>query len=487
MKSEIAIKAVKLPKELSDALFIAEPSDSLDLLGFSADELNYIQEKRKEDKRFIVLHSLSNIKAIYFPDPKADLSKQKETLRIECAGLTKKINANKSNAITVIANGHDALALAGAEGLALANYQFLRYFSDADKKQNSLKIIEIAGECSQQDLLSAESAILGNFRARDLVNEPPVFLTATEYSHQIKILGKEAGFKVEVFEKAKIQSLKMGGLLGVNKGSQDPPTFNILEYKPTGAVNKKPIVLVGKGVVMDTGGLSLKPTPSSMDYMKSDMAGSAAVVGAMYAASRAKLPVHVVGLIPATDNRPGENAIVPGDVITMYNGMTVEVLNTDAEGRLILADALTYAQKYKPELVIDLATLTGAAARAIGDQAMVSMCTAPQFTHDQLSACGFDTYERLAQFPFWDEYNEMIKSSIADIKNIGGPEAGMITAGKFLEYFTKDSKKQQAYPWIHLDIAGVAYTHSDKNYRGNGGTGVGVRLLFEYLRRRIQE
>lgn len=484
MRSEIIIKAVKLPKELSHTLFVASEKDNLSALGFTAEEQRYISIRKKAEERFITLQQLDNLKAIYFPDTKSSLAKQRETARIEGAGFCKKLNALKAKSVAVVANGHDSIALSMAEGLALANYQFLNYFSESSKKRNSLETIEYAGEADGDDLRALESVILGTYRARDLVNEPPVTLTATTYSKRLVELGKEVGFKVEVFAKTKIESLKMGGLLAVNKGSQDPPTFNILEYKSARAVNKKPIVLVGKGVVMDTGGLSLKPTPSSMDYMKSDMAGSAAVAGCLYATSRAKLPLHIIGLIPATDNRPGENAIVPGDVITISNGLTVEILNTDAEGRLILADALVYAQNYNPELVIDLATLTGAAARAIGDQAMVSMGTAPDEIHHALEDCGYATYERLARFPFWDEYNEMIKSTIADIKNIGGPDAGMITAGKFLEYFTQDGKKKQAYPWIHLDIAGVAYTHAEKNYRGNGGTGVGVRLLFEFLQHR---
>jgi leucyl aminopeptidase len=183
-----------------------------------------------------------------------------------------------------------------------------------------------------------------------------------------------------VFNKAKITSLKMGGLLSVNLGSMEPPTFSIMEYKPRNAKNKQPVILVGKGVVYDTGGLSLKPTPNSMDMMKCDMAGSAAVAGTMYAIAKAKLPVHVIGLVPATDNRPGENAYVPGDVITMYNGLTVEMLNADAEGRMILADALAYAQKYNPKLVIDLATLTGAAVAAIGTSGIVAMGTADEST-----------------------------------------------------------------------------------------------------------
>ena len=242
----------------------------------------------------------------------------------------------------------------------------------------------------------------------------------------------------------------MGGVLAVNSGSFTDPSFSILEWKPANAVNEQPIVLVGKGIVYDTGGLSLKPTPNSMDLMKSDMAGSAAVIGGIYAIAQAKLNVHVIALIPATDNRPGNNAYAPGDVITMYDGTTVEVLNTDAEGRLILADALHYAKQYNPMLVLDFATLTGAAVRAIGKEGIVCMGTADEATKSTMKQAGQQQYERLVEFPLWAEYGEQLKSSIADITNLGGPTAGAITAGKFLEHFTD-------YPWMHFDIAGSAF------------------------------
>jgi leucyl aminopeptidase len=200
----------------------------------------------------------------------------------------------------------------------------------------------------------------------------------------------------------------------------------------------------------------------------------------MAAIAKAKLNVHVICLVPATENRPGGNAYAPGDVVKMFNGLNVEVLNTDAEGRMILADALAYAIKYKPELVFDFATLTGAAARAIGGEGVVAMGTANEEEFKSLEESGFATYERIARFPFWEEYAEMIKSDIADIKNLGGPDAGMITAGKFLEHFTKKDGKH-AYPWIHVDIAGPAYNYSRKNYRGVQGSGIGTRLLFDFF------
>jgi leucyl aminopeptidase len=248
-----------------------------------------------------------------------------------------------------------------------------------------------------------------------------------------------------------------------------------MEYKPAKAKNKKPYVLVGKGVVYDTGGLSLKPTANSMDMMKCDMAGAAAVGCALYAIAKAKLDVHVIGLVPATDNRPGFNAFAPGDIITMMDGSTVEMLNSDAEGRMILADALHYAKRYKPELTIDIATLTGAAMAAIGNFAIVGMGTAAEKQKEAIKQSGLNVFERIAEFPFWDEYADLIKSDIADQKNLGGPLAGAITAGKFLEKFTD-------YPYYHLDIAGPAFIPAKDGYRAKGGTGVGVRLFFDLLK-----
>jgi leucyl aminopeptidase len=363
------------------------------------------------------------------------------------------------------------------EGLSLSNYQFIKYLKDKEKAKFTLSFVHLQSDVINSDDINELVAVCDAVKeARNLVNEPLSFLTAKKLSEEIKRMANESGFTVEVFEKTKIQSLKMGGLLAVNKGSVDEPTFSVLEWKPQNAINSKPVVFVGKGIVYDTGGLSLKPTKDSMDQMKSDMGGAASVVGALYAIAKVKLPIHVVGLIPATDNRPGGNAYAPGDIIKMHNGMSVEVLNTDAEGRLILADALSYAKKYQPEFVIDLATLTGAAAVAIGKYGLVAMGNEESKEKmEQLKIAGNRTFERIVEFPFWEEYGELIKSDIADLKNIGGRDGGAITAGKFLEHFTD-------YPWVHIDIAGPAFLSSADNYRGKGGTGTGVRLLYDFIK-----
>jgi leucyl aminopeptidase len=362
------------------------------------------------------------------------------------------------------------------EGLVLSSYQFLPYFSDAEKRRNKFKEVHLPTEFPEKKVKEIVSVAKAVFWVRDRVNEPVSHLNAVKLAEHIQALGKESDIQVQVLEKTQIESLKMGGLLAVNKGSIDPPTFTIAEYKPSNPVNKKPIILVGKGVVYDTGGLSLKPTPGSMDVMKSDMAGAATVIGAIYLAALQKLKVHIVALVPSTDNRPGGNAYAPGDVITMFNGKTVEVLNTDAEGRMILADALSYAEKFKPSLVIDAATLTGAAVRAIGTKASIIMGNADDKYFDQLEKAGEEVHERVVRFPFWEDYAEEMKSAIADIKNIGGPNAGMITAGKFLEHFVSS-------PYIHMDIAGPSWLDGKEDYKGQGGTGTGVRLLYTFLKK----
>ncbi|MBT5858477.1 MAG: leucyl aminopeptidase, partial [Flavobacteriales bacterium] len=314
------------------------------------------------------------------------------------------------------------------------------------------------------------------YLTRDLINEPFSHLGAKDLANAAVKSGKKYGFKTTVFNKKKIESLKMGGLLAVNKGSIDEPTFTIMEWKPKNTKNKQPIVLVGKGIVYDTGGLSLKPTANSMDLMKIDMGGAGTVIGSLQAIASNNLPYHVIGLLPATDNRPSGNAYAPGDVITMHDGTTVEVLNTDAEGRMVLADALSFAKKYNPALVIDLATLTGAAVAAIGHYGFVSMHKNAKEEHENLKETGNEVHERLAEFPFWSDYDELIKSDIADIKNLGGPYGGAITAGKFLAHFTD-------YPFIHIDLPGV-YSKAKYGYRGKGATGMGVRLLYNFIKNR---
>lgn len=417
----------------------------------------------KEDERFIQIISKEHKKEYL----------NAEEFRKAGSGIIKVLRKYGFSKVTLNTKANKEMLLSYLEGIFLADYTFNEYKTEKGEAKE-LKI-NVNRKNIQTELDHLRALAEGVYVARDIVNIPGSDLRPVDLSNKITSLGKEAGYFTEFFNKSKIKALKMGGLLAVNRGSLDPPTFNILEYKPDNAINTKPIMLVGKGIVFDTGGLSLKPTANSMDYMKSDKGGAAAVIGTFYAVAKAKLPIHIVGLIPATDNRPGQDAYYPGDVVKMYDGSTVEVLNTDAEGRMILADALVYAKKYKPELVIDLATLTGSAAIAVGKYGVVYFNKAGDIINQELQKSGDQSYERLVEFPLWEEYGEMLKSDVADVKNIGGREAGAITAAKFLERFTD-------YPWVHMDIAGPAFMHSEYNYYKKGGSGIGVRLLFNFLK-----
>jgi leucyl aminopeptidase len=460
-----------------DQVYILDNTAALkQIAGLSKEEQAFAKAAFDKEQASVSFNQYDRYVFIYFLKSKKTDWQSREACRKMGAELQVVANRLKciELSIDVFAGRADAAYLV-AEGIALANYQFLKYRTDAKKITNTLTTINFSKNAITVKELNQLSVITeAIYRVRTLVNEPLNFLTAVQLAKEIAIMGKEAGFKVTTLNKAQIVKEKMGGLLAVNLGSQDPPTFTVMEYKPAKALNKKPIVLVGKGVVYDTGGLSLKPTPNSMDRMKSDMGGAALVSGAMYTISKMKLPLHVIALVPATDNRPGENAYTPGDVIKMYDGSTVEVLNTDAEGRMILADALHWAKRYKPELVMDFATLTGAASVAVGEHGIVCMGNVDDNTRKTFNDSGFRQYERLVEYPLWDEYGDMIKSEIADLKNVGGPSGGAITAGKFLEHFTD-------YPWMHFDIAGVSFATSKKGYNTFGGTGYGMRMLIDFL------
>jgi leucyl aminopeptidase len=468
-----------LPASSSNRFIVAGDLNNLPSGLVGKQELEYLQEKSKDkDAGLITINRLG--KFLFFLKVKDAKSGDGNTLE-KCRRAGEKavaqLNSSKVDEIAILdaeAKGQNLLAV--AEGIVLGNYQFLKYKSKPEQKASALKrILIVTKNVDKRQVKNLNILCEAVYRSRDLVNEPWSGMNAVNLAAEFAIMGNETGMKVDILDKPAIEALSMGGLLAVNKGSVDPPTFTIMEWKPANPVNRKPLVFVGKGVVFDTGGLSLKPS-ASMEGMKGDMAGASAAASALYAIAGMNLPVHVFALIPATDNRPHGNAMVPGDVITMMNGTTVEVLNTDAEGRLILADALQYARKLDPMLVIDLATLTGSASAAIGRFAMVGMQAKARKFFSLLTTCGHECNERVVEFPLWDEYGEMIKSDIADLKNIGGSQAGAITAGKFLEKFT-------GYPWIHLDIAGPAFLDKKDGYRTSGGTGVGVRLLVNFTKK----
>jgi len=442
----------------------------------NASQEKYLRKNIKNKKDITTIDLSGNFIFILAVKKQKEIHLEWEQCRKLGAQVFDQINKEQIKSIHIEAPETDSEQVKSfTEGLLLSSYSFTKYHSDEQRNKSFLKEISINSQIEQAILDEINQLYKAVCFSRDLVNEPLSFLTAEQLGKEIKKSSKQYGYSAEILGKKQIESLKMGGLLAVNRGSFNPPTFSILEWKPSSVKNSKPFVIVGKGVVFDTGGLSLKPTAGSMDEMKSDMAGAAAVIGAMQAIAANKLNVHVIALVPATDNRPGNNAYAPQDIITMHDGTKVEVLNTDAEGRMILADALSYAKQFEPELVIDLATLTGAAHAAIGPYGIVSMGNAPKKQKTKLAISGEKVFERLVEFPFWEEYGDLVKSDIADIKNLGGPVGGAITAGKFLEHFTD-------YPYIHLDIAGPAYIGSKDSYRTKGGTGVGVRLLYDFFK-----
>jgi len=475
------IKLTYTHKESSALVVLAQTETSLNQL--AGIESSYLSNKIKKEENGIAFNYLNNnlVFAVYANKSQKSESLKLQGLRVLGSQMISKLQGEEQETAQVIVDSafSEAEAIAFLEGMVLGDYSFNNYKTKKSEKPKMNELFVQAEALSQAKLDELVHTSEGVFLARDLVNEPVITLTAPEFSNRMVAAGNDAGFTTTVLDKGQIEALKMGGLLGVNLGSDDPPTFNVMEYKPKNAVNEKPIVLVGKGVVYDTGGNNLKPGPYMLT-MKSDMGGGAAVTGSIYAIAKNNLPLWVIALVPATDNRIGHNALVADDVITISDGTTVEVKNTDAEGRLILADALVYAKKYNPELVIDMATLTGAAEAITSHFGIASMGTADDDKKQSLQNAGELVYERLAEMPYWPEYDDLLKSKIADISNLGGPKGGAITAGKFLETFTD-------YPWIHLDIAGPAYLDAKDNYRPAGGTGVGVRLMYAFAKSRVKK
>lgn len=377
--------------------------------------------------------------------------------------------------------GFAGAAGAIAEAMCLADYEFKRYkTSPNDEEKKTDPVFGVF--CEEKRFAVAAGKALdearfiagGNLLARDLVNEPANVLHAREFVSRVRSMAEKKNIRMEVLEAADLKKLKMGGILAVNQGSPNPPAMVILE---TGESHKKKgtLCLVGKGVTFDTGGISIKPA-KDMDKMKYDMAGAAAVVGIMNAAADLAMPHHLVALAPLVENNVAEHPQRPGDIIRMHNGKTVEVLNTDAEGRLILADALSYSAKYDPRAIIDLATLTGMCAYTFADKA-IGLLGNDRRLIERIKRAGELSGERCWELPLWEEYGEMIKGNHSDLCNIGGAMAGTITAAMFLKEFVPGKT-----PWAHLDIAGTAWCEQARYDAAKGATGVGVRLILALLK-----
>ncbi len=468
-------KINKLEKH-KNLIVLSKKQSKFKNLKFSKNELKYIKKQLEDNRKIIEINRYDYSIFVITINQDEEIKIQQEKARKLANDLFKILDDRKIRDLNILNDiSKSKIALSIIEGLLLSNYSFLKYKTkDIDKYEPVIKTIKLKDKFVTANQLSTIKTIIdGVYLARDLVNEPLSGLNSVDFSEKLKKISENAGYKIEILNKKQIEALKMNGLLTVNRASDIPPTFSILEWNSPKAKNKKPIVLVGKGIVFDTGGYNLKPG-KHMNDMKADMAGAAAVAGIIYVVSKLQLPVSIIGLIPATDNMIGRNAYVTGDVIEMYNGTTVEVLNTDAEGRLILADALSYAKKYDPELVIDIATLTGSAMVALDSYASAMMTNTENEIKNKLLQAADNTYERVVEFPLWDEYGEGLKSNIADLKNISNSYAGHITAAKFLENFCD-------YPWIHLDIAATALMKKKFNYQGIGATGIPVRLLVNFI------
>jgi len=372
----------------------------------------------------------------------------------------------------------DEKAWAVVEGALLSGYQLTEYKTEDRDKIKEISEVRFLVE-KRQDLAAAQR---GAKKAetiseavnwtRTLANYPGNKATPTFLAQEARKLAKEEGLSCRILEKAEMEKLGMGTLLAVAQGSQQPPKFIILEHKPSGRI-RGTYAVVGKGITFDSGGISIKPS-KSMEEMKYDMCGAAATLGLARVAARLKLPFHLIFLAPATENLPSGTAVKPGDVVRSLSGKTVEIINTDAEGRLILADALAYAQRYKPDGIIDMATLTGAVVVALGHHA-TGMLGNNDPLKRKVRRAGEECGEKVWELPLWKEHYEQIKSSIADIKNVGNGGGGTITAAAFLGKFVSD------VPWVHLDIAGTAWSETGDSWLGKGSTGVGVRLLTRFL------
>ncbi len=429
-----------------------------------------------------VIHSLGKLPAARVVV--TGLGKQPELSRDKVRGAVAEtcrlLRQKGVDSIATIAQGAgiagispEGAAQAVTEGALLGTYSFRRHITREAEYGEIKQLTIVAGDKTQLPRLEqgcnkgrvlAEATNL----ARDMVNEPANYMTPIHMAETAARLAKDYGLEISVLEREQMQELGMGALLGVAQGSRQPPKFIVLHYRG-GDSTETDVALVGKGVTFDSGGISIKPS-EKMDEMKGDMAGGAAIMAAMSAIAQLKPKINVMALIPATENLPSDSALKPGDILTAIDGKTIEIISTDAEGRLILADALGYAKKSEPKFIIDVATLTGACRVALGN-----MCSGAfgnnQELVDKVIAAGAEAGELIWQMPMYEQYKEQNKSNVADIKNVGGKYAGAITAAQFLAEFVGDT------PWVHLDIAGTSLSEKEQAYLVKGATGVPVRTL----------
>jgi leucyl aminopeptidase len=387
----------------------------------------------------------------------------------KAASCMRSMNVKTIGLSTRIINPVKLSAADFVEGALLSSYSFNNYKKEQKKKQSTTMTVLTKRKLNIQ-LDQAKAAASATHLARDMVNTPANYMTPSSI---VKIARALKNVTVRVIDKKEAQTFGMGAYLSVARGSKEPPKFIVMTYK-----NKKtaPTVIIGKSITFDSGGISLKPA-MGMEKMKYDMAGGAAVMGVMKAVSEMQLPLHLIAILPATENLPSGTASKPGDVVTSINGTTIEIISTDAEGRLVLADAIGYAKRFKPSAIIDIATLTGACSIALGEEAAAMMGN-DNALMDAMKLASEETGEKVWQMPLFDEYRDYIKSDVADIKNSAGRSGSLVTAGSFLKDFAGN------IPWVHLDIAGTAWTDKERPYIPQGATGIGVRLLLSFLKSR---
>jgi len=455
-------------------------SKKLSFIDINYKEINSLLLKNKDEDYFVFNYHSSKPKKIIFinqKDNKDEFKNQniggKVISEIKSA---KEINVIFSNENKTLENYYFNFFL----GCFLKKYSFTKYKTIFKKNENAKEIINLLITSSNKNFFikiknNIENIVNGVFLTRDLVSEPPNYLNPEKFVSEIKKLSK-LGLKVDVFDYSKMKKIGMNALLGVAQGSKNLPYFVTITWKPNNSKNKKPLSFIGKGVCFDTGGISLKPA-KFMEDMKYDMAGAGAVVGLMKTLALRKSKSYVVGAVALVENMPGGSAQRPGDIVKSYSGKTIEVLNTDAEGRLILADAIYYIdEQYKPELIVDLATLTGAIVVSLGSE-YAGLFSNNDKLSEKLIKAGEIENEKLWRFPLHKNYDKLMESKVADMQNInysGG--AGSITAAQFLQRFLKNGT-----PWAHLDIAGMAWTKKDLETIPTGATGYGVKLLNKFV------
>jgi leucyl aminopeptidase len=480
----ITVKYLIDNKKLSDSFKNLEKIFNIKFS--SLQKKNFLSEEGKEIR---ISKPSGKPDALVLTKVKLDKKYSSDYFRNHLAGLIKKLEGEELENLHIFIpsykefekyfDSEEYFYQSFIEGLLLGNYDFNKYKSSKKTPKKLNVLVYADNEKLLKHAINVGSLLISSVSfTRDLQNEPGSSLRPSDLADSVKKKLTSAGVKVTVFNEKELEKRKMGGLLAVGKGSSNKPRLIILHYKPTDKSKKKKktnkIALVGKGVTFDSGGISLKPA-QNMGEMKADMSGAALVAGTVLAAAKAKLPVELLGIIPAAENMVSGEAMRPGDIVTTASGKTIEVDNTDAEGRMILADALDYASKQKPDVIIDFATLTGACVVALA-QIAAGLFTKNDELANDLFDSGMKTYDRLWRLPMWDDYNKLIESKVADVQNAGSRWGGAITAAKFLENFVDEN-----IPWAHIDIAGPAMNSDLNNYTKTFMTGFGVRLMFDYL------